>query len=1495
MFVSVAIGLPLLAHADTPSDGSIPFSPRSLLELTEGGTISFPGYGDFETVNVSIETAISEVTNGLTERIDTLTTHTIFANLYPLGSSCSSGSGEISAVLVEENSQTLTFSDVTVTLELEDGTLVRLFGKGSILRTGSFRSNDCPGAIARPNASPNPSPSPSASPAGRSGQRGKSPLRLEAFDLPTDSATCAAPAYETIDVMVAFTPSSEVAAGGQSKLYAHVVSLIQQTNAYFEQSDVNLRVRLVHLHRLQNDESGFGTIDLDHLTYEDGVWDEVHTLRDQHGADVVMALVPQYLRSIDDPAQSFCGLAWINAPGTPDDGDTFAFGVISGAFGSTGNGHCGARIFAHELGHILGLNHDYLHATELAAFDDSYGYRFFSGNRLYATIMSYIDDDETDFGRYINFYSNPSIQYAGGATGERGFANATSTLNRIASYAAGHRPKQYSKITGYVLDGGQGLTGARIRLNGADAALTGRDGRFSALTPINAPVTIVPFADGKQFNPPSITLNAPIADDQCELNFTALPEPPVHYLLSGKVLDREERGINGVVITSSDGVQITTSADPVHGNGSFELSVSSGWKGWLHASSSFGTFTPDRITLDTIGADLSDIRFELRPAPTEVTIEGSVTDVTNGSSAPLSRVAITDGFGAPLGQTGDDGNFLIELPVSWQGSLVPVKLGYVFEPGALEVTGLESQMAGANFYAVESTDDIIPEVTDIPVLVTILRPDRALLLRNVQVFVNDTITTESNVGQLRLSLQPEGTYTIRPVSPGYSFEPAEIVLENLTENQAIEFTGLPDGIVISGRVLNNGVPISQAGVTIESPGRTTQTVFTDMLGVFASPGEYDAPYTLTPFKQGFRFIPDSIVVPSATSLSESLVFEGVPLRYTVSGQVQSEGKVTTVLLKDTRTGAIRESVTVGAFSFDDLPHGSTFLVRPTASDLVFSPESYTIEEIDSDHPDILFTAITGFHIRGQVRAGQTGLPGVIIQATRLGIRTEIETDANGRYDLLAPPGSSTTLQILNAPGNVVPSSHTVSDISGDVERDFEIVNDASRIYGTVQTLEGTPVGGVFIDGGELGSATTDESGSYEFKNVALGGHYRLAPSHPSFHFKSNSVEVSVLHAEELVNFTALAGNGLFVAGAIVDSNNQPISGVSVSAVGGERVAQSDSAGLFMLKGFTESEALTLNFSKQGFRFTPASFSVTPALDFQSIRVVGTRVGHTVSGKVLSKAGHGLIGVHVSANQAVGTSGANGSYTVELPNEGVVYIVPRKTGYYFEPYGFAVRDDGNDLQGYDFTAVPVLENTPPFLRFVQQPFVMDQALAEHKEMLALSFTFVTNTDPPQITWQRQLVSNSGEQWESIERANDYVHLINADESIAAQYRYRVLLQSAAHPELSLTSDPVEIDLQSFNHYALAGRVALPKKFRKRALRVMVTKDLSGETETQKAVKQSFSFPSLPAGSYTLSVRPKRVKKFRFQEQSIRLSGEDQTEISIVPTRSKRSKRKKHRAQ
>gem|GEM_PF-1917384 len=262
-----------------------------------------------------------------------------------------------------------------------------------------------------------------------------------------------------LDILVVYTAAAREFAGGEAAMEVRIDLLVAAVNTYFQGSGVNLRVRLAHAEELDYVETD-SSDDLPLLRGKnDGLMDEVHAMRDAVGADLVH-LIERW--GAYGPL-GYCGLAYIMLDVSPS--------WEQYAFGATVLG-CGSGVFAHEIGHNMGLHHDRWQTFRDFTLSDrpyphAYGYvnqkAFAAGapeSRRWRTIMAYrtqCSDAGFDCPR-IGRFSNPALALSGDPLGiwrnglapaAAGPADAASALNEtlptVAAFrAAGSAPEVVS-------------------------------------------------------------------------------------------------------------------------------------------------------------------------------------------------------------------------------------------------------------------------------------------------------------------------------------------------------------------------------------------------------------------------------------------------------------------------------------------------------------------------------------------------------------------------------------------------------------------------------------------------------------------------------------------------------------------------------------------------------------------------------------------------------------------------------------------------------------------------------------------------------------------------------------------------------------------------------------------------------------------------------------------------------------------------------------------
>lgn len=211
-------------------------------------------------------------------------------------------------------------------------------------------------------------------------------------DTPSPAAPLPADLASEIDVLIVFRPGSVTQLGGQAAAQTFAQNAVNVSNQAFSNSQMIARFRLAGVRFTAEADAGTSSAELNWLSANA----QVATWRNEVKADLV---------SVIAEFSDACGVGYLmNQLGTAFANSAFQASARTCAVGNLS--------YPHEHGHNMGLMHDPGNGGN-SLF--AYGFGHFV-NGSFRTVMSYSNNCTSGCTR-VPYFSNPSVNYSGAATG----------------------------------------------------------------------------------------------------------------------------------------------------------------------------------------------------------------------------------------------------------------------------------------------------------------------------------------------------------------------------------------------------------------------------------------------------------------------------------------------------------------------------------------------------------------------------------------------------------------------------------------------------------------------------------------------------------------------------------------------------------------------------------------------------------------------------------------------------------------------------------------------------------------------------------------------------------------------------------------------------------------------------------------------------------------------------------------------------------------------
>lgn len=398
--------------------------------------------------------------------------------------------------------------------------------------------------------------------------------------------------------------------------------------------------------------------------------------------------------------------------------------------------------------------------------------------------------------------------------------------------------------------------------------------------------------------------------------------------------------IPGILVQTDKGQQAVTAA-----NGTFVLSGLAPGDYVVTPISGDWMFTPASISVTVVNSDLSDLQFVASSTLDVHKISGYVKDsggvgisgVSLRINDQYSQIAISDGDGYYEFLNLGPGTYVV-TPSTITGTLAPT---------SQSITVVDSDVVAADFIftqgaGLRKVSGTVTDGTD-PLYGVYVRTD------------NNGITPVQTdaTGKYTLML-PDGAYTIFASKMSYTIPSVDITVAG-SDLTGVDLVGTISGAThtISGYVMMAGAPVS--GVTIRAGTYYGQT---DSDGHFAVSGLRDGAYQVFCGKTGYVFTPSPNWVTVNGADITGLSFEAslASSVFSISGLVKdgSGNPLSGVLVFAGTAQASTDAA--GAFTISGLSVG-TYMVTPSLSGYLFSPEATSVSIVSEDITGVDFTAL----------------------------------------------------------------------------------------------------------------------------------------------------------------------------------------------------------------------------------------------------------------------------------------------------------------------------------------------------------------------------------------------------------------------------------------------------------------------------------------------------------------------------------------------------------
>ncbi len=221
----------------------------------------------------------------------------------------------------------------------------------------------------------------------------------------------------TYHALVCYTPAARAALGSTANMETFIDDRMTETNLIYSNSYCSPRIEVVCTYEVSGNATGNSLTNVQRLRNpSDGHWDNIHSIRTNYGADVVMLITQNG-----------------NDCGRVETIPAYSSTAFATMLVNTGCKYS----FAHEIGHLFGARHDRESDNTSTPYVYGHGYYKKNSGVEWQTVMSIF---LLDNNKRIKYLSSPDILYGGDPIGTAQYEDVARVHDVRAGTVAGFKP-----------------------------------------------------------------------------------------------------------------------------------------------------------------------------------------------------------------------------------------------------------------------------------------------------------------------------------------------------------------------------------------------------------------------------------------------------------------------------------------------------------------------------------------------------------------------------------------------------------------------------------------------------------------------------------------------------------------------------------------------------------------------------------------------------------------------------------------------------------------------------------------------------------------------------------------------------------------------------------------------------------------------------------------------------------------------------------------------